>query len=418
MFNTAAKACALVTLAFALTHARFFVRLLRRDASARDRALALVVFLGLALTEEAVAQQHTPMNARVIAACVAGLLAGPWVGAAVGVGSTLMALGFQPHPPAGFGLATVLGGLAGGLVAARRPRLALAPLTGLLVGIPASLLRYPLTAAFATAFGMKPPPLSLGLEVVTALVNGAGVGLVLLVVRQVLAREAAARAAADAEVRSLQARMNPHFLFNALNAIAALSAVDPPAVPVAIGRLARFLRGSFDGHDRPTVPLGLELGIVSAYLGVEALRFGDRLRVRRRVADDVMTAGVPPFLIQPLVENAVQHGIQPRPEGGTVLVLAEALDGQLVLAVEDTGAGMTPERLAVARDDNPAAPHALALLRRRLRALYDDRFSFEIASRPGRGTRVTVRLPLARAPGPAAPSRRTRGRAAGEAVGA
>ncbi len=100
----------LVTLAFALTHAGFFLRLLRRDASARDRLAALLVFLGLALTEEVVAQQHTPMNARIIAGCAAGLLAGPWMGVPVGVGSTLVALDYQGMPPAGFGLATALGG--------------------------------------------------------------------------------------------------------------------------------------------------------------------------------------------------------------------------------------------------------------------------------------------------------------------
>jgi LytS/YehU family sensor histidine kinase len=82
-----------------------------------------------------------------------------------------------------------------------------------------------------------------------------------------------------AEVRALQARMSPHFLFNALNTIAALSAIDPRAVPGATSRLARFLRGSLEQHDRVTVPLREELEIVAAYLDVELLRMGGRLRV-------------------------------------------------------------------------------------------------------------------------------------------
>ena len=162
------------------------------------------------------------------------------------------------------------------------------------------------------------------MEAQTALINGAGVALVLQVVAQVRAREESARLAAMAEVRSLQARMSPHFLFNALNTIAALSAIDPRAVPGATSRLARFLRGSLEQHDRVTVPLNEEMEIVTAYVDVESLRMGDRLKVEWCIDSGVLEAQVPPFLVQPLVENAVKHGIQPSDEGGRVRLEAWA----------------------------------------------------------------------------------------------
>jgi LytS/YehU family sensor histidine kinase len=137
------------------------------------------------------------------------------------------------------------------------------------------------------------------MEAQTALINGAGVALILQVVAQVRAREESARAVAMAEVRALQARMSPHFLFNALNTIAALSAIDPRAVPGATSRLARFLRGSLEQHDRVTVPLREELEIVAAYLDVELLRMGGRLQVERCVEAGLLEAQIPPFLVQP-----------------------------------------------------------------------------------------------------------------------
>jgi two-component system sensor histidine kinase LytS len=197
-----------------------------------------------------------------------------------------------------------------------------------------------------------------------------------------------------AEVRSLQARMSPHFLFNALNTISALSAIDAPAVPRAASRLARFLRGSLDQHDRVTVPLREELEIVAAYLDVELLRFGDRLKVETCVDPGLLDAEVPPFLVQPLVENAVRHGIQPCDEGGRVRLTAWAEGRWLNVTVADTGVGLAPgleERPGMGPCDRA---HALDLLRRRLAKLYDGSFSLEVRGDPGAGTTAAIRIPL------------------------
>ena len=109
-------------------------------------------------------------------------------------------------------------------------------------------------------------------------------------------------------------------------------------------RLARFLRGSLDQHDRVTVPLREEMEIVTAYLDVEALRMGGRLKVERCIEAGLLEAQVPPFLVQPLVENAVQHGIQPCDEGGRVRLEARAEGRWLHITVADTGVGLAPGR--------------------------------------------------------------------------
>jgi two-component system LytT family sensor kinase len=393
LIHTAERACVLVTLAFILAQTGSFTRP-RRQIGTREQVAAILIFLVMAFTEEFIAQRHTPMNARIIAACAAGLLAGPAAGAAVGLGSALLAYALQPSPLPGFGLAMLAGGLAGGVVERRRPAWAVRPATGFALGISATLLRYALASGFSSLFRLNSPPLWFGIEALTALINGAGVALILQVVAQVRAREESARAVAMAEVRALQARMSPHFLFNTLNTIAALSTIDPRAVPGATSRLARFLRGSLEQHDRVTVPLREELEIVAAYLDVEALRMGGRLKVERCVEAGLLEAQIPPFLVQPLVENAVLHGIQPRDEGGRVRLEVRTEGTWLYITVADTGVGLSP-----GLDEPPGRvpgdrAHALDLLRLRLAKLYDASFSLEVRGGPGAGTTAAIRLPL------------------------
>jgi two-component system LytT family sensor kinase len=393
LINTTEQACVLVTLTFILAQTGSFARP-RRQMGPREQIVAILLFLVMAFAEEFFAQRHRPMNARIIASCAAGLLAGPVAGAAVGLGSTVIASALRFAPPAGFGLAMLAGGVAGGFVALRRPEWVCRPVTGLVLGTSATLLRYVAASGFSALFHLVRPPLSLAMEAQTAVINGVGVALVLQVVAQVRAREESARAAAMAEVRSLQARMSPHFLFNALNTIAALSAIDPRAVPRATSRLARFLRGSLEQHDRVTVPLREEMEIVTAYLDVESLRMGDRLEVEWCIEPGVLEAQVPPFLVQPLVENAVKHGIQPSDEGGRVRLEAWAEKRWLLITVADTGVGFAPASALRSEDGSGDRVHALDLLRLRLARLYDRAFSLEIRGDPGAGTTASIRIPL------------------------
>jgi two-component system, LytTR family, sensor kinase len=395
LVQTLEKACVLVTLMFALGCTGFAARLTVRPAR-QDMLLALAFFLLMALTEVWIsAQQHALLNARLIAACTAGLLAGPGIGVAVGVCAGLLVAGLERSSLVASVLPLVAGGVAGGLLRRYWPARALHPGTGFALVIALSAVRYAAALLFGRRASAAP-----SMELLRAVVDGAGVALLLLVVRQIRALDAQARAAAMAEVRALQARMSPHFLFNALNTLSALASTDPTAVPPASAMLARFMRAALEQHDRPLVSLREELETITAYLELEQLRFGDRLRVELAVDPAVLDAPVPPFLIQPLVENAVRHGSRAWGEraalGGLVRLDVRPHGEALVITVADNGPGIPADQRRAIVSGPPDAAHALALLRRRLLGLYDAEFDLAIDERAGGGTVVTVRLPRRR----------------------
>ena len=179
---------------------------------------------------------------------------------------------------------------------------------------------------------------------------------------QALAAARAEQLVVEARLRSLEARLHPHFLFNTLNSISALITIDPPRADRIVGRLSALLRASLDTGSRSLIPLGDELAMVEDYVDIERARFGDRLRCRVEAPAELRDVPVPPLSIQSLVENAVKHGIAPQRSGGDVLVSASAVNGQLTIEVSDTGAGFD---LADIR-----AGHGLDSLVRRLDALF------------------------------------------------
>src|SRR6516164_9264609 len=227
-----------------------------------------------------------------------------------------------------------------------------------------------------------------------AMVQGLGTVLILAIIGQVRDRDEQTRVAALAEARALQARMNPHFLFNALNVLGALSKVAPREIPRATGRLGQFLRGSFDQQERLLVPVEEELAVVRAYLDIESLRLGDRLKVEQTIDPGLLTALMPPFSFQPLVENAVQHGIQSSPRAGQLQMTVRLSGSWLEMGVSDDGQGVpSTEVEELFFGEHPRA-HALVLLRRRLQGLFGRSFQLEVRSEIGEGTTVTMRIPL------------------------
>ena len=217
------EVCILVTAAFALTLVPGFRRLERSLLSRRDQGTALLVFLVLGLVEEATVSRAGWFNERIVAVCAAGLVSGPWVGLAVGVFVTWLAVVHHGLPLGSIATSMLCGGLIGGLLYRWRPRVAQHPLTGFCLALGVSLLRSGLIFLLAPH---SPATLQRIEEIGMApVLQGFGTALILAIVEQVRERDEQTRAAALAEVRALQARMNPHFLFNALNALAALSTV-------------------------------------------------------------------------------------------------------------------------------------------------------------------------------------------------
>lgn len=200
----------------------------------------------------------------------------------------------------------------------------------------------------------------------------------------------ARRVASEAQLASLESRVNPHFLFNTLNSIAALVRDDPAAAERMTGQLAALMRSSLY-QQTPLVTLDEELRIVRAYLEIEQVRFGDRLHYRFDVEDEAATALVPRLAVQTLVENSVKYAVSPRRDRTTIVVRAARDNGRLRLEVRDDGPGF-PAVDSGAPASAPGGGHGLALLRSRLAMSFGDAARLGVDGRPG-DTSVTIELP-------------------------
>jgi len=197
-------------------------------------------------------------------------------------------------------------------------------------------------------------------------------------------------ALARSELRALRAQISPHFIYNALNAIAAFIRTEPDRARELLLEFADFTRRAFRGPQGEFTTLADELIYVRQYLQLEQARLGERLRVRLNVEPEVLNATVPTLLIQPLVENAVVHGIEVQRQGGTITIRAEDEDDECLIVVHDNGAGFEAQEAAATAGDGTGA---LANIDRRLRQVFGPPYGLSIQSRPGVGTTVRVRVP-------------------------
>ncbi len=215
------------------------------------------------------------------------------------------------------------------------------------------------------------------------------VGVSMLMARETEARRVQADALrARAELEALRGRLDPHFLFNTLHSLSVLARHDAVQTQVALGQLADLLRYVLDSKRgaREQVPLAEELAFVRAYLALEGLRYGDRLRITTTVDEDALELVVPSLSLQPLVENAIRHAVAPRAAGGSVSLSARLEDETLVLAVRDDGPGTS------ATADTTGTGVGLDALRRRVALIYGPRAALETVA-TGAGFSVTLRLP-------------------------
>lgn len=204
-----------------------------------------------------------------------------------------------------------------------------------------------------------------------------------------------AQVAETAKLTALRAQINPHFLFNTLNTIAMKARTDADEARRLLVRLSDFLRYAMKGTGH-LAPFGEEYFFVRTYLFLEKARFGDRLSVRYDVDAQVLSIPVPVLTIQPLVENAVKHGIVPKAEGGRVELKAalEPISGTLRIRVYDDGVGIDPARIPPLTAPAGNGSSALANIAERLVYLYRGRATLDIDSQPGKGTEVRLRLPV------------------------
>jgi len=188
-----------------------------------------------------------------------------------------------------------------------------------------------------------------------------------------IAEERSRKLAAETRLRSLESWIHPHFLFNTLNSISALIAIDPARAEQIVGRLATLLRASLDSSASSLIPLHREIAMVESYLDIERVRLGEKLRTRIELPVELREIMVPPMSVQSLVENAVKHGITPQSGGGEVSVTARADADCVRIDVADTGPGFELGGLC--------AGHGLDKLVQRLDALFGDRASLNVFRR-------------------------------------
>ena len=197
----------------------------------------------------------------------------------------------------------------------------------------------------------------------------------------------------EAEVRALRAQISPHFVYNSLTAIASFVRTDPERARELLLEFADFTRYSFRRHGDFTT-LAEELRSIERYLVLEKARFGDRLEVRLRVAPEVLSVALPFLSLQPLVENAVRHGIEGKADQGHVSITAEDAGEEALIHIEDDGVGEDPERVRRSlAGDASMDSIGLGNVDVRLRTVFGDDYGLVVETAPGAGTKVTVRIP-------------------------
>ncbi|WP_022888830.1 sensor histidine kinase [Agromyces italicus] len=208
--------------------------------------------------------------------------------------------------------------------------------------------------------------------------------------------DASRAALAEAEVRALRAQISPHFIYNSLNAIASFINTDPQKARELVLEFADFTRYSFRRHGDFTT-VAEELRSIDSYLRLERARFGERLKVTLQIAPEVLSTVVPFLSIQPLVENAVRHGLESKEGGGRITIEAADSGAYAELSVEDDGVGIDPEVLAGVLAGAPAGGEHVGLrnVDARLRQVYGEEYGLVVETNLGAGTLVRMRVPKA-----------------------
>jgi sensor histidine kinase YesM len=207
--------------------------------------------------------------------------------------------------------------------------------------------------------------------------------------QQNLAREkeranAAQLSAVQANLRALQAQIEPHFLFNTLSNVLSLIDTQPDLAKSMLEKFTFYLRSSLDATRTEQTNFAQEFLLMEQFLDILKVRMGERLRVKITLSDELRLCQLPPMLLQPMIENAIQHGIEPKVEGGAIELSAQREDERVIIRISDTGIGFRNPR---------AAGLGLKNVRERIARIYDGKGSFRIEENPNGGTCVTIELP-------------------------
>jgi len=348
-------------------------------------------------------------NTRIVGPIAGGLIGGPLVGLGAGLIGGAVRYGLGGYTALAALVANIIAGYIGGLVhqrlGPRRITVPVALLTGVLAELNLKVCILLMSKPFHMAWKLEQT-----IAIPTIIANAAAVGIFILVVRDVYREQEKAQAQAtqlallaQAELQVLKAQVNPHFLFNTLSTVGALTRSDPESARVVIKDLSVFLRRSLDRGEEMTT-LADELDTVELYLRLEKARFGARVRGDVQVPADLLNLPLPVFTLQPLVENAIKHGIGPRREGGTITLRAGRHQGGAWIEVRDDGLGLGAEAVTRLNAQGGARSGAgmgigLQNVHRRLRIIFGAGSGLELSSAGlDCGTIARLTLPAPEAP--------------------
>jgi signal transduction histidine kinase len=397
--------CVVIVLSYLLTRGRLLVLLFRKRLSGRE-AGSLGLLLGvIGMTEVAFPGARFPYVAHTLIVTFAALNAGLAVGLVTAAVVALGAFTFQAPVVAAAALPAVIVSACLGEAVRRvigpRDRMVGGLMAGMLAEAGTLLLRLllPGPLQFSASFGRA---------LFSIPANGFGVMLLQFVARDARIRASSERHRLEAErahallveaqFAALRARVHPHFLFNTLTSIAGLCGVAPEKAEGAIVLLGQVMRRALETNPNIPVCLGDEIEDTRDYLAIEQQRFGARLEVTWKLDEACAGAHVPPFAVQTLVENAVNHGIAPKVEPGRVTIIARRYPGHALLAVIDDGVGMATTLDRSAAGPVEKGPHGLQILTEQLVRLYGRPARPRLASQVDAGTRVVFIVPLRLAP--------------------
>jgi len=211
---------------------------------------------------------------------------------------------------------------------------------------------------------------------------------------ELAAYEKKAKLLANAEYHALKAQINPHFLFNTLTTAMSLCRINPDLARQTLKELASFFRGTLE-IKKDLISIAEELNTLHSYIAIEKLRFGNRLKVVEEIAPNVQQYLIPIFSIQPLVENALKHGLFPKTGPGTLIIKIEEKEGHIVITIKDDGVGIPPSVLNLINKEKVSSHFGVGLanVNKRIKAFYGENYGLEISSQLQKGTTVKLRVP-------------------------
>jgi LytS/YehU family sensor histidine kinase len=402
LWNLTEKMCVIAALAFVLSRVGWFRKVLVQDMK-RGRKIGLMVImgiisafgfrLGIEIDGHFIGTQH-------IGAVVAGLIGGPLIG--LGAGAISSFFGF--FLLGGINillLVPLVDGLVGG--AAKAFIRGKGSMIGGLAGFGAGLLVFILYRVLIwMLLSLSPSFINVSSSITIlrdnylflfkALINALGIATFMSILKSVIEEEDKIAAiykerelASRAQLQALQAQINPHFLFNSLNAISSLIRTDAEKARSLLALLADFFRHTLK-KEGSMVTLKEEMEFLDAYLAIEQTRLGDRLKVLKEIDSKTLSVRVPAFILQPLVENAIQHGISPIPQGGVVRISSQLSDSWVYFQIEDDGVGMGEGNVA-------GRGVGLSNVAERLQRIFGPVSRLDIHPLPEKGTKVSFRIP-------------------------